>query len=728
MQYPHYWQFHYANKLKRLWVGDKILQNTKNKIYFNFSYDVLKLLGDGLYSNPWTAISELIANGIDAEATKIYLYINMVNKQSSTIEIFDNGHGMNYKDLADKYALLGKNKRFDIDLNENQKNKVLGRKGIGKLAALYLAPTYYLISKTDNQMSSWYFDMNNTQNDDIPNLRKVNKVKIETETQWKTCKTGTLIKLVNVDLKNIGEQTIEGIKARIADYYAFNEEEIEILIAIKQNSKNKIVFQRVEKQIAFKNYYAFFDNTKKRYNKELSQEILLKTNIPEKVPNTRKIKEATKEVFYKQCPVKILYNSFQTSGEQKFKLENGVLSAKPYKYELIGWIGIHSTIEKREAKLNDNIFIRNKAYQPNRLRLYVRNKLAVENFMEYLHNTQAFGKYIEGEIHFDILDNNNLPDISTADREDYKEDDDRIQKLIEILKPIIMALIRARIEIGRQLRKEEEEYRNAKEAKEKERTEKAEKETRKARTAQDKAEKHSRKVEEELEQERKHSIFQRAIIGEEKEQILSLQHHIKHSASSIKTNVSNLREYLFKKHGMSLDKTVIKCLSIISIKSENILSIAKYVTNANYNLRSSEITEDLIRFIQEYINEIFSYVEKECPKINLINNDNIAYIIDFRPLEITSMIDNFIHNAQNAKAKNIIFSFKRNNDKLEINISDDGIGIPQEKLSEIYNFGFTTTDGSGIGLYIVKKSVENLKGRIEVVSKERKGTTFTITL
>jgi sensor histidine kinase regulating citrate/malate metabolism len=92
------------------------------------------------------------------------------------------------------------------------------------------------------------------------------------------------------------------------------------------------------------------------------------------------------------------------------------------------------------------------------------------------------------------------------------------------------------------------------------------------------------------------------------------------------------------------------------------------------------------------------------------------------------MVDNFIHNAKNAKAKNIVFSFKNNNNRLEINITDDGIGIPQEKISEIYDFGFTTTDGSGIGLYIVKKSVENLKGRIEVVSKEKKGTTFKITL
>jgi signal transduction histidine kinase len=704
------------------------LQNTKNKIYFNFSYQALKLLGDGLYSNPWTAISELIANGIDAEATKIFLYINMINKQSSTIEIFDNGYGMDYNDLADKYALIGKNKRIDEDINEDKREKVIGRKGIGKLAALYLASTYYLVSKTNRKVSSWCFDMSITKSNEIPSLKKTNEAQIEAEKQWQTCKTGTLIKLINVDLRNIGEHTIEGLKARIADYYAFNEENIEILIALKQNPKEKIVFEKVEKQIAFKNFYAFFNHTNKDFGEKLSREILLRTNFPEELPNTKKIIEATKDVYYKKCPVKILKNVFPTSGEQKFSQENGILSAKPFKYELNGWIGIHSTIEKNEAKLNDKIFIRNKAYQPNRLRLYVRNKLAVENFMEYIHNTQAFGKYIEGEIHFDILDNNDLPDIATADRQDYKEDNDRIKKLVEILKPIINALIKIRIEIGHQIRTDEDNYRIAKEAEQAKKTEEAQADARKAHAAKDKAEAHSKEVEEELEQEKKQSIFQRSIIGREKEQIMGLQHQIKHSASRIKTNVSKIYEYLDKNAKSILNEAIIKHLSTISVEGSNIESIAKYVTNANFDLRATEIEKDVVCFIQEYINEIFVFLEKKYPKIIIQNVNNIVHIMEFRPLEVSNMVDNFIYNAKKAEAHNITFAFSKRGDKLEIEISDDGKGIPQKDMPKIFNFGFTTTDGSGIGLFMIRRSVENLKGRIEAASKEKKGTTFKITL
>jgi signal transduction histidine kinase len=704
------------------------LQNTKDKIYFNFSYEILKLLGKGLYSNPWTAISELIANGIDAEATKVYLFINMTNKQSSTIEIFDNGYGMGYEDLVSKYALLGKNKRLDKDLNDKQIENVLGRKGIGKLAALYLTPTYYLISKTDKEDSSWCFDMINIKSDELPNLKRTTNVKLEVEKQWQTCKTGTLIKLINVDLRNIGEQTLEGLKARISDYYSFNDNNLEIYIALKQNSKDKIILERAEKQIAFKNFYAFLNLSDIKYNELLSQEILLKTNFPESMPNTKKIKEAVKDVYYKKCKIKILNNTFQTSGKQKFKDEEGILSTKAFNYKLQGWIGIHSTIEKSEAKYNDKIFIRNKAYQPNRLRLYVRNKLAKENFMEYMHNTQAFGKYIEGEIHFDILDENDLPDISTADRQDYKEDNDRIQKLVEIIKPIIGALIRERIEIGSHIRKEEKKYWEAKEKEQKEKTEKAEEKAQKATEAKDEADTRRKKAEDDLEKEKKQNIFQRSIIGQEKEQILSLQHHIKHSASRIKTNASDLFEYFKKIYKENINEIIIKKISTISTESENILSIAKYVTNANYNLRATEINEDIIRFIQEYINEIYIVLGKKYPKIETVNINKYIHVFNFRPLEVTGMIDNFIHNAKKAKAQNIVFTFSKQENNLEIKISDDGIGISKENIEKIFDFGYTSTDGSGIGLYMVKKGVDNMKGRIEVVSKEKKGTTFKIIL
>ena len=69
--------------------------------------------------------------------------------------------------------------------------------------------------------------------------------------------------------------------------------------------------------------------------------------------------------------------------------------------------------------------------------------------------------------------------------------------------------------------------------------------------------------------------------------------------------------------------------------------------------------------------------------------------------------------------------------RADISFSDNGIGISQENLNRIFEMFFRATeqsDGSGIGLYIVKNAVEKLGGQISVASKQGEGTRFNIIL
>lgn len=67
--------------------------------------------------------------------------------------------------------------------------------------------------------------------------------------------------------------------------------------------------------------------------------------------------------------------------------------------------------------------------------------------------------------------------------------------------------------------------------------------------------------------------------------------------------------------------------------------------------------------------------------------------------------------------------------EVEIEISDTGIGIPENKLNKIFHPFFTTKErGTGLGLSLVQKIVLYHGGRIEVESMEGKGTTFRIDL
>lgn len=113
---------------------------------FTFGYLALKMLGKTLYSNPFAAMSELIANGLDANADKIWVYIDIRDKSNSTIEIIDNGHGMTDDEILKKYLVVGKDNRPEND------NEMMGRKGIGKLAAFYLSNNYFLRTKTEKEL------------------------------------------------------------------------------------------------------------------------------------------------------------------------------------------------------------------------------------------------------------------------------------------------------------------------------------------------------------------------------------------------------------------------------------------------------------------------------------------------------------------------------------------------------------------------------------------------
>ncbi|TAE48522.1 MAG: sensor histidine kinase [Cytophagales bacterium] len=66
-----------------------------------------------------------------------------------------------------------------------------------------------------------------------------------------------------------------------------------------------------------------------------------------------------------------------------------------------------------------------------------------------------------------------------------------------------------------------------------------------------------------------------------------------------------------------------------------------------------------------------------------------------------------------------------------ISFEDNGIGIKEEYIKKIFDMFFRATDkgeGSGLGLYIVKQTIEKLGGSIEVKSEYGEGTLMTIHL
>ena len=145
---------------------------------------------------------------IDAKAKNIYVLVDLFNKETAQIEIIDDGWGMTYDDLCNKYTIIGRNKRLD---NPDDKT-ILGRKGVGKLAALFLSDKYFLSTKSKNETSSWYVDVSGSKDVDVPALERFDGLPSYSAFDlWKQQNTGTIIKLTNVNLKKIGPERLKAL-------------------------------------------------------------------------------------------------------------------------------------------------------------------------------------------------------------------------------------------------------------------------------------------------------------------------------------------------------------------------------------------------------------------------------------------------------------------------------------------------------------------------------------
>ncbi len=406
----------------------------KQNIPFTMNYNALKMFGRQLYSNAWAAISELVANGFDANAKNVFLYIDMKEKRNTTIELFDDGIGMNDEDLKSKYVRIGRNRR-----TENNEDTAAGRKGIGKLAALYLSDKYQIIIRKDNEVSAWSVDVSDMDDEDTPSLKPIpyGEVNIVCDKYWNSTAIthGTMIRLEGVDLKRIGEAAIDALKHKLSNYFQFDSIQNKLNVCIIKSNNDSILFEPVVKKIAFDNMFAIYTSDK---NLVKTTKTTVSMSYRNKLHET---KSYTKKIEINDFPDYVI----NPKTRDKFLTEGKiVIDGKEKNYKLTGWIGIHSSIDKDDAVNNDSRYVKNKFYNPNQIRVYVRGKLFNDSILSSLPLVGAFVNYIEGEIAFEILDENDLDDIATSNRQDFSFIDERVNLLNELLAGICRQLLQDR--------------------------------------------------------------------------------------------------------------------------------------------------------------------------------------------------------------------------------------------------------------------------------------------
>ena len=444
------------------------MNNKNTKVDFTFGWLAMKLLGKSLYSNAWSAISELVANGFDAEATEVYVFIDIRDKHKSVIEIFDNGSGMTNDEII-TYVKVGYNKRSN---KEVKKRNPMGRKGIGKLAALYLSEEYYILTKTKNEpLQKWRMSYveDIEEVDTTPFLKVINDdIPLSCSNQWNEFKSGTFLKLTQVNLSGKGAIAFQALAQKLSNYFSLNTVDKKIKLCV-YNGEESIEFHNVEKSIAFGNmaFIEYSNYGKMSLENEYTNLLTKSLEIPftKKITNNNNYKHEIQMSNFTEdakLPINGTYTLEveNTHIQNEYEYKNTDRKTKKIQYTLEGWIGIHSSVSKDVAKNNDPNFEKSNGYNPNQLRLYVRNKLAIENFLNVINNNQAFVNYIEGELSFDILDDDDLPDIATSNRQSMDEHDERIQLLKNLVEPIIQNLIKNRNTLANKIKESQNESQN----------------------------------------------------------------------------------------------------------------------------------------------------------------------------------------------------------------------------------------------------------------------------
>ncbi len=210
---------------------------------------------------------------------------------------------------------------------------------------------------------------------------------------------------------------------------------------------------------------------------------------------------------------------------------------------------------------------------------------------------------------------------------------------------------------------------------------------------------------------------------------------IVHEINNPVTSISVYGEYLLSKLTRSgAESSDLKRIERILRSADRIVSFTRNLLT--YARPSKEEARKVA--VNELIDEAVDFCD------HLARETNVTVIPDYAedlplihavPGQLHQVFVNVITNGCNAAGKEggvlSIRTRPHGNDQIEIVFEDNGIGIPEDQLEQVFEPFFSTRrkgKGTGLGLSIVKNIVEQHKGRIQIESKPGERTTVTIVL
>lgn len=386
---------------------------------------ILELLGPSLYTNIYYVLAELIANAYDANASNVYII-----QDEEKIVVEDDGTGMSYDegDIGRYLGVAVETRTNEEDsYTEGRLRRKIGRKGVGKLAALSVSEKVRVMTIKKDDKSGFVLSRHVGKDHKLQGINqkdiKFQKIKkngtsvVMTNPSYQLHKTQSAIKnnfrkifpIVSDDFKI---RVIIDNKEIIVD--SFDEEMIQGLVALTILGKQYHYLARY--------FDPGLDN--QQINKEL-----LKMQEAHRIPLT---------------------------------LKNKLGETKNYDLQIEGWIGAYRTTKDRKKDSTE--------FPDNFISIISRGKLGEYNILPVVGKNALQEAYVVGQLYVDLFEETELPDMALSNRQGYKTDDKRYEALIQYVRSTLLPqTISLRNKwVNENKKKKDEEKRNRQKQKEKE--------------------------------------------------------------------------------------------------------------------------------------------------------------------------------------------------------------------------------------------------------------------
>ena len=716
------------NYSKILELSNQLSKFDKNNVRFSVDAGIIDRLGKELVARHETAVSELVKNAYDADASKVILTFRESYKVGGTLEIEDNGLGMTREQLINGFMRLSSSDKLHFPRSPRYDRKRAGKKGIGRFSTQRLGKKLTIITQTLEAKEAlkvvFYWD-------DFMGDKELSFITNEIEYIEKQKDEGTTLLIENLrdswseaQIKRVyryASETIQPfpISKTKKDSKAPNDLGFK-LKCLEINNGKKLTIANEETMFfehALAEINGYVDNDGYMYLSIKSNKLDYKVNKVLLNPNKsfNSLKNVSLKAYYFIYNSGLIPKQIETLIREKAKEQGAIrlyrngFRVLPYGEPQDDWLGLDTSVRKRTV-----------------LPVHGNN-----NFFGIIEVNNDFGEQFEETSSREgLLKNNSFDELTEFG---YKALTDSVLKI-------------ASIRGIKQKTNQEEWQKEPEEIIEKAIEELAEiKDEEDLKTAKEKILEISETIKEAKEQQRVKKIelikelnLLRVLAG------LGLTigefiHEIKQYQGALQSDIKNIE------NSDLLDKVLI----INKRVKSNLNGLSTYISyfeesfseNVQRELKPIEL-RTIVHALKKTLDADIS--KRRIEFVEPIFQGYNLYTIPMHKSEWASILFNFYTNARkainraNVEGRIFIECGKKHNKWVYLEFSDNGDGIPLEKRDKIFNAFYTTSipvgkiakhheemTGTGLGLKIVRDIITSYGGTI-FVKEPTKGYNTTI--